>query len=564
MRVRPQSSRRPLPALRASLLALAVMAAPLAAQTPPQQLPDPPPSASAADAAIAEPVTPPQQTPPAPAPAAQGFVLQRVLFKGATRIDAAELEALAGEQIGQPVAFADLQAIAQRATALYHARGYYLAQVVLPVQEVVGGTVEFSVIEGLLGRVTVEVDALAPISEERVRAVLAPLVPGEPLHRQRYERAMLLLSDLPGIRVQSAIEEGIAAGTTDLTVQVAPGKRVQGSVELDNYGTKEVGRERLGGTLRWASPARIGDNLDVRALVSSEGMWFGRIAYEAPLGARGLRLGAGASRVSYDLAGAFEPLDATGTADIYDLGLTYPLIRQRGHNLFLRGYVDRKNLTDEFRAVDFKADKRVDGVGLGWAWERRDEFGGGGYWSSSGVLYLGHLKLLDEASRQVDGSIFGRDTAGSFTKLTVQVSRLQALMERLSLFVGLGGQLADRNLDASEKLALGGYRAVRAYPSGEVLVDEGAIANIELRYAVTEAFTAFMFYDVARGDLNHDPGPFDFDNERTLRGPGLGFNYTRPGNFSANLSLAWRTSDPAVTDGGDRKPRAYFLLQKTF
>ena len=35
--------------------------------------------------------------------------------------------------------------------------------------------------------------------------------------------------------------------------------------------------------------------------------------------------------VSYDLAGAFEPLDATGTADIYDLGLIYPLIRQRGH-----------------------------------------------------------------------------------------------------------------------------------------------------------------------------------------------------------------------------------------
>src|SRR3546814_6971666 len=91
---------------------------------------------------------------------------------------------------------------------------------------------------------------------------------------------MLLLSDLPGLRVQSAIEPGLEPGTTDLTVQIAPGDRVRASVELDNYGTREVGRERLGGTLRWASPTGHGDNLDLRAMVSREGMWFGRLAYE--------------------------------------------------------------------------------------------------------------------------------------------------------------------------------------------------------------------------------------------------------------------------------------------
>lgn len=556
--------------LRPSLLALALLSSPLlssplAAQTPPQQLPNPPPLSADAKADEALPAPPPpQQTPVAPVAEEQRFVLQRVLFKGAAHVGQAELDALAADKIGQPVGLGDLQQIAQRVTALYQQRGYYLAQAVVPVQEVVNGTVEISVIEGLLGNVTIDVDPKAPITEERVRAVLADLKPGEPLHLRNYERAMLLLSDLPGLRVQSAIEEGTAAGTTDLVVQVTPGDRFTGSVELDNYGTKEVGRERLGGTVRWASPAGIGDNLDLRALVSSEGMWFGRLSYEAPLGARGLRLGAGASRVSYELAGVFEPLDAVGTADIYDLGLIYPLIRQRGHNLFVRAYGDQKDLTDEFRAVDFKADKRVNGFGLGWAWERRDRFGGGGYWSSSGALYLGHLKLLDEASRAVDQSIFGRHTAGSFTKLTIQVSRLQALMDRLSLFVGVGGQLADGNLDASEKLALGGYRAVRAYPSGEVLVDEGAIANVELRFAWTEQFTAFMFYDIGTGDLVRDPGPFDLDTDRTLKGPGLGLNYTRPGSFSANLTVAWQQSGEAVTDGGGHDPHVYFNLQKSF
>ena len=281
-----------------SLFAIALASAPLRAQTPPQQLPDPPRLGTERDDAItpAVPTPPPQQTPPAPAPAGQGFVLQRVVFKGATVIDAAELDALATDRIGKEVGFGDLQEIAQRATDLYHERGYYLAQAVLPVQEVVNGTVEISVIEGLLGNITIDVDPRAPISEERVRAILAPVKAGEPLHRKRYERAMLLLSDLPGLRVQSAIEEGTTAGAADLVVQVAPGDRLSGSVELDNYGTEEVGRVRLGGTLRWASPARIGDNLDLRALVSDEGMWFGRVSYEAPLAANGLRLGAGARR----------------------------------------------------------------------------------------------------------------------------------------------------------------------------------------------------------------------------------------------------------------------------
>src|SRR3546814_13029282 len=90
---------------------------------------------------------------------------------------------------------------------------------------------------------------------------------------------------------------------------------------------------------------------------------------------------------------------------------------------------------------------------------------------------------------------------------------------------------------------------------GEVLVDEGAIANVELRYSMTDELTGFVFYDAARGDFNHDPGPFDVVNKRSLRGPGIGFNYTKHGNFSINMSVASRTTDPALNDGGERKTR---------
>ncbi len=576
MRHRNQQRTRRSGSRKASILAGAIAAllcSAAAAQDAPQQLPAAPDSldsAPATAAAAADAAEQPQQLPAAPQ-AQASFVLRDVVFKGVTMFDPAELRGLVADSIGRTVAFADLQALTQRVTSHYHRHGYILSQAVLPVQEVRDGVVEISVIEGRLNSVKVEFDPATPIARERIERMVQPLSTGGALDGPRYERTMLLMADLPGVRPQSTLETGRQIGSSDLVVEVAPtDRRVRYSVELDNHGTEEAGRYRLGATMRVASPFRIGDNLDLRLLASDEkilegeGTLFGRASYEMPLGHNGTRLGVGVSRVSYSLGGEFEILDATGVARIYDVGVTHPLLRQRGQNLYLRGYVDRKDLTDELRAVDFSADKRAQGVGLSWSWERRDNLGGGGYWSSGGALYFGELDLLNAAIREVDAGPFGRNTEGSFRKLTTQFARLQRLTDRLSLRAAVGVQLTDGNLDASEKLSLGGPRAVRAYPSSEVLVDEGAIANLELRWAMNQAFSGFVFHDIATGDINHEPGPFDLDNSRTIRGSGLGLSYGARSGLSGVLTVAWRGSEPAVTDGGDRDPRVFFHLMKSF
>ncbi|MDH6592536.1 hemolysin activation/secretion protein [Variovorax sp. TBS-050B] len=508
----------------------------------------------------------PQSLPARPAPGEASFVLNDLRLNGVKALSNEELQAITGPYIGRSVTLGDLEGLAQAITARYKARGYFLAQAVVPVQTVQGGIVEISVVEGRLGRVDVVVAPDAPIAESRVRGFLAPLAPGEAVNAPAYERAMLLLSDQPGLKVSSALQEGTQPGTTDLSVEVAAASRWAFSAEADNHGTKESGRFRVGGTARWLSPFGIGDNLDMRLMVSdSNALQFGRIAYEAPIGTSGLRAGVGLARVSYELGGQFVDLEAQGRADVLDFALNYPLIRQRQQNLFLRLNADVKDLTDELRGVGFTARKRVQGFGLGWTWERRDELLGGGYWASSGTLYHGDLSIRDAESRQADQSFGGRGTEGGFTKLSFQVSRLQAIVPRHSLYLSVGGQWASKNLDASEKLALGGARAVRAYPSGEALVDQGVIGTVEWRWSLDEAFTPFVFYDAARGRIARRPTPFDGDNTRSLRGFGLGLSWSRPGNFSVNATLAWRDGTPrAQTDGGGRNPRLYVQVQKAF
>lgn len=508
------------------------------------------------------PGAPTQALPATPAPQTS-FRLNDLRLNGAQALPADALAAVTRPYIGREVTLSDLEQLAGAITQLYRDRGYFLAQAVVPVQKVQDGIVEISVIEGRMGRVLVNVAPDAPIGEERVRAFLAKLQPGSAVDSPSYERAMLLLSDQPGIRVTSALQEGAQPGTTDLTVDVVAAPRWEFSADADNHGTEESGRYRIGGTARWLSSFGIGDNIDLRLMGSDEGMVFGRASYEAPIGASGLRAGVGIAHVRYELGGDFADLDAHGTADILDASLNYPLIRSRRQNLFLRAGADIQDLSDHYDAISYDSRKRIHGLGLGWAWELRDDWLGGGYWASSGNFYHGRLDIRDALTETLDQ--LGLQTEGDFNKLTFRFSRLQSLLPQHSIYLSLGGQWADKNLDPSQKLSLGGPRAVRAYPIGELLVDEGLLGSVEWRWSLNDEVTPYLFYDAARGRINKDPLTTVTDNTQSLRGAGFGVSWARPGNFALNASLAWRAGTrEAITDGGGHNPRLFVQFQKFF
>jgi len=508
---------------------------------------------------------------PAPAAAASaaqtGFTLRSVAFRGNAALDDATLAGIAAPYLGRDATLATLERIAADVTAAYKARGYFLAQALVPQQQIRDGAVEISVLEGRLGKLKLSIAADAPVSEARVRAMLAKLPEGAALEQASYERTMLLLSDLPGLRVQSGLEQGAQTGTTDLVVEVSPAeRRWQASMDVDNYGTEVSGRERASVTARLMSPFGLGDNLDARLMRTFSGdQTFGRLSYELPLGYSGLRGGVGYSRVGYELGAQYAALGATGTANITDVSLVYPLLRSRTTNLFARASFEAKTLRDETAAVELSSDKRVDAFNLAFNWESRDALLGGGYVNAGLSLYHGRLRIDDAVTRDLDqDDTLGHRTAGSYTKVNLQASRLQALFGRHNLFVSLIGQWANRNLDASEKLALGGDRAVRAYPSGEVLVDRGLIGSAEWRWSATDDLVVSAFFDIGHGDVWRDPIAIDTRNTRTLRGPGLGVSWSAPYGISVQGALAWRRGEAPVSETSNDDPRLLVQLRKTF
>ena len=119
-------------------------------------------------------------------------------------------------------------------------------QAYVPVQEVVDGRVRIMVSESVLGNVAIDVADGTPLQRERVARTLAVLEAGKPLNGPRYERAMLLLSDLPGVKPQSAISAGTTAGTTDQPTGAAtrrgPLRVVLGHERIGNVAGRAVAR----------------------------------------------------------------------------------------------------------------------------------------------------------------------------------------------------------------------------------------------------------------------------------------------------------------------------------
>ena len=511
-----------------------------------------------------ESVPQPAATPPAPASSAS-FRLDGVRFRGNTVFGNEELAAYFRDRVGKQVNLRELEETAAQITKAYRDRGYFLAQALVPAQEIVGGVVEVSVVEGTLGKLRLVRAEGVSVDEPVIRRYLAAVRPGEPLTEQALERTMLLLSDLPGVSFQSTLEEGEEPGTVDLVIDVSEGRRFLSQVELDNFGLDSSGLYRLGGGVRIANPFGRGDNLDVRALVTSASHTvFGRISYETPIGGNGTRVGVGFSSLAYSLGAPFNELGAEGYARVLDASVLHPFRRTRTSTLLGMLQVQRKWVEDRYDAIGFTAPRDILDLVGGVTYDHRDQWLGGGFVNLGATLTLGNVDVGSTEARDLDSGPAGRNTEGSFTKLNFTLSRLQAVSGNWTLFGALAGQMASKNLDNAERMGLGGPRAVRAYSTGSLVADEGLVATAEVRYSLNPDLTLSLFYDHGWSRVNRDPIQSVTDNSPSIGGYGIGFFWGKARNFQIQGSVAWRSTDPIPGDTTEHTPMVYVQGVKFF
>lgn len=494
--------------------------------------------------------------------------VSEVRITGNTVFSEAQLQALiapelaadgeADGSVGRQFSFAELQTLAERITAYYRDQGYLLARAYLPAQEVRDGRLEIAVLEGRVSRINWSNESRH--ADATLEGRLDEIPVDAPLYNPTLERGLLLLGDLPGSEVQATVRPGVSIGTSELDIALKDRKGLfAGNVSVDNEGNPYSGEYRLGAGLTLNSPLRLGDALNVNLLGGGQDYQYGRLAWQVPLGQRGLAVGLAASSMRYRLQQEFAPLDAHGTAQIGSVYALYPLQRSRFSNVGAQLAFDYKKLDDRVDAFSSVVNRTLGVWQTGLSGSRYDGLGGGGLntWSLSAVA--GNLSL-DPAAQAIDAATVR--TEGSYSKGMMQFSRLQRLADDWNLYAQIGGQAARKNLDSSEKYALGGSSAVRAYPQGESPVDDGWLGTIELRYSPAPNWQASVFNDAAQGKLQHAPLK-STDNQRRLSGAGFGVSYADAGGLSVQATLAWRTGEAPTTDS-DRSPRGWLRILHPF
>lgn len=478
-------------------------------------------------------------------------------ISGQTAFSEAELLALVNDGVGKESFLAELNRLAARITDYYRQHGYLVARAYLPAQDISDGQVTIAVLEGRLGKVEVTDSvgmagsALAPASA---------LTTGRPLRKAEIEGSLLALADLPGVEVKSTLRPGESVGTSDLLVEVSPGKAVTGALDFDNYGNRYSGEYRLGGSLYLNNPLKFGDQASLRVQTSGNGMAYGQVGYQLPVGSWGTRIGAAWSEMGYRLGKDFSPLDADGDANVGGIHVQHPFVRSRGLNLYGQARYETKRLADRVGVTATRTDKTLDNWTAGINGDNTDAFAGGGA-NSFALSYTSGSLSLDAVSQIIDAAT--AQSQGNFGKTNLSFQRLQRLTGDTGLYFSFEGQWADKNLDSAEKLILGGVHGVRAYPQGEAAGDEGRLMTLELRWRASDNWQFKGFYDDGQVDINRTPWVAG-NNARHLSGAGVGATFSS-GQMAVNLLTAWRTgTGGSPTSDVDRTPRVWLQAVRYF
>jgi hemolysin activation/secretion protein len=385
----------------------------------------------------------------------------------------------------------------------------------------------------------------------------------------------LLLQDLPGVKVMPVTlgGAGVGVGQTALevtTLQSTP--PVEAAFSADNYGIPATGSARFGSSVSANNLLHFGDTLEAGVLTTSKHQLSGHVGASAPLGNLGWRVQGSFTHSLYSVSS----VDSSGTADTGTLGLAYPLVRALDQNwTFAMDGVDTTS-SQKVAGIQAFAPRHLYSVRFTLSTDAGDRSMqlGESYWTALLALTHGRVaQSLDSADTTGVLGVYDKLAMSAVGKLNLGSTGWYGVLI-------MHGQLADRNLDYSEKLSIGGQGGVRAYRADEGSLDEGIVVSAELRRLFHlpngDQLSPGIFVDYANGVINHSPyggwqtssGYVDpnLSNHRSVAALGVGVDWQS--HLGVSASLSWATRMPGSKDSinypGSARNRVLLSLSYRF
>ncbi len=422
--------------------------------------------------------------------------ITRIVLHGNQAVPEAALRPILAPLEGQTVTLGQIEETRLEVLRAYRAAGYPYTAVAAALAPAPDGAVELriGVTEGFVAEVKLDGD-IGPAGTQALR-FLERVVNQRPLTNEALERALLLVSDIPGVTVRGVLRPMAGEpGALQLVAQLTR-RPYSGYFNLDNRGYKLTGEWQGLLVAGLNSFTSLGERIEVAILESeANNQTFGQVSGEAFVGGSGLRVrlyaGMGRTRPGSPLAA----LGYTGDTWVAGIGATYPVIRSRSLNLSVTGQFDLFESTVEVSptGVSERASRdAVRALRLGAEGSVRDtllDFAPAAAVTTATVRLSQGIEVLG-SSRTGDPDVGRAGSDFAFTKLTAEILRNQPLFAPLpGLVLGaqvlLAGQWTNDVLPLSEKFYLGGARLGRGFYSGQLTGDRGFGAALELQLSTS-------------------------------------------------------------------------------
>lgn len=513
-------------------------------------------------------------TPDVKAPAGAekiSLTLKQVKVVGAHKVPDAEVAKTYEHLLGKKISLVEVYAIANRITKIYRDHGYILSRAIVPKQEISNGTVQIQVVEGFVSSYSIQAPKDVGAQRE-IRAFADKLVGSGTLSAQNLERYLLLMNDLPGIKVRSILSPSkTVVGGADMTLVVEQDK-FNGLASIDTFGNSYLGplRATLGSQFNSLFTSSDQINLTGLAAPDHDELRYISGAIRHNIGAEGTKAGMNLSytvtdpSLPNDLGGLLEP---EGESFTLGFNVDHPFIRSRSLNV-LGGLAfditkNRTNYAPGLAAIETSDSQRI--VRANGQVTYLDSFAGYNVANASVSQGLG----IFGASEEGDSNLSRSEGDPEFTKLNFDVTRLQRVYGPITALFGVSGQISNDPLLASEEFGFGGSDYGRGYDSSEITGDDGIAGKFEVAYSgnvekkYLNDYQIYTFYDIGKV-WNQDPGAGGNDSD-SAASVGVGTRMTFTSYLKGDAFIAVPLTHEVPSRGDhDQNPRFKFSLTSNF
>lgn len=458
------------------------------------------------------------------------FTVKTIEFSASEFLSAEELDALAAPYRGRTISLAELRELVAQVNALYRQKGIVTAQAILPPQDLSDGVVRIRLIEGRVGKVSVQGNAST--NEDYVTARIHQRA-GDLVVLPELEQDLVRFNRTNDAQLRAELKPGTQVGQTDVQLVLVEPPRHALKLFSDNTGSTQTGELRGGLVYRNASLLGRRDDFTLTT-TQARGQESYSAAYGLPITTLGTRLNVAYYHDETEVKkGPFAALDLHGRAEALVASVRHPLMI--GDRYQLDGLLGGKsrNTKNWFDNVLLQDTDTWD-YSVGLEGQLADATG---YWLGSITASRVHSDQLGASSRE-------------FNIWRGSLRRNHDLAPGYALVGSLNWQYTDDDLlPASEQFLIGGEYSVRGYGAGLLSGDSGYTASLEFHHPITlpdgpPAFKASGFFFVDYGDVRpYRPSGDPRDHRDWIWGAGWGMNVAIGKQLSLRGTLAFPLHD---------------------